>query len=67
MRKSKPVDPKPVDENAETEVLSETAKRVIDRAADGAPLYAEYARQLADYERKLARESSAGRKKRPSR
>ena len=58
---------KPVDESAEAEVLSETAKRVVDRAKDGLPLYAEYARQLADYERKLARESSPGRKKRPSR
>ena len=57
--------PEPVDEYAETEVLSETAKRVIDRASDGLSLYAEYARQLADYERELARES--GRKKRATR
>jgi len=57
--------PKPVDESAET--LSETAKRVIDRESDGLSIYAEYARQLADYERKLARDSSPSPKKRARR
>jgi hypothetical protein len=57
----------PVDKDAETEVLSETAKRVVDGASDGRSLYAEYARQIADYERELARESNPGRKKRTSR
>jgi len=59
--------PKPVDESAETEGLSETAKRVIDRESDGLSIYAEYARQLADYERKLARGPGPGKKKRTSR